>query len=126
MRGASARRQLASIQLVELAMIRIRRALLAALTLSVFGRAEALDPNEFTSLGTFNHGRTVTVNTDMLAMSPGASFNSVSSGNIAVFTFAGVPFGSGISVNVLGSRGFALLSRGAMSINGTINMSASG
>jgi len=126
MRAAGVHRKLASIRPTEPAMIRTLRPLLAAFALSILGRAEALDPNAFASLGTFNPGSAVTVNTDTLAMSGGASFTGVTSGNIAVFTFASVTLGSGITVNVSGSRCFALLSRGAMSINGTVNVSASG
>jgi len=93
---------------------------------AAIGHAAALDPNAFTSLGTFSPGSNVSVNTDTLAMTGGATFTGVTSGNIAVFTFASVTLNSGVTITATGSRSFALLSRGGMTIAGTIDVSAVG
>lgn len=93
---------------------------------AAIGHAAALDPNAFTSLGTFSPGSNVSVNTDTLAMTGGATFTGVTSGNIAVFTFASVTLNSGVTITATGSRSFALLSRGGMTISGTIDVSAVG
>ncbi|MBK8285708.1 MAG: hypothetical protein IPK97_13025 [Ahniella sp.] len=107
--------------------VRFRCFLTLLLLLASLGSSAApLDPNTFTSLGTFNPGSAVSVNTDTLAMTGGATFTGVTSGNIAVFTFTTVTLNSGITVTATGSRPFALLSRGAMTISGTIDVSASG
>ncbi len=108
-------------------MTALLRACLCCLLLSAMtAQAAPLDPNAFTSLGSFNPGSNVSVNTDTLAMSGGATFTGVTSGNIAVFTFTTVNLSAGITITVTGSRAFALLSRGTMSIAGTVDVSASG
>lgn len=93
---------------------------------AVTTQAAPLDPNAFTSLGTFNPGSNVTVNTDTLAMTGGVSGTGVNASGVAVFTFTSVTLNNGISVTATGSRPFALLSRGAMTISGTIDVSATG
>jgi autotransporter-associated beta strand protein len=77
-----------------------------------------LDPNAFTSLGTLNvSSGTLTINTDTLAMSgaatvTGVALNQSSGPAVAVFDFSSITIGSGVTVNIVGTRPIALLSQG--------------
>src|SRR4051794_10526664 len=94
------------------------RRMIPALALVLFIPAAAtaqFDPNAFTSLGTLNvTSGTLTINTDTLAMSGGATFtgvmrNQTGGPQVAVFDFSTITIGSGVTVNVTGARALALL-----------------
>jgi autotransporter-associated beta strand protein len=89
-----------------------------------------LDPNAFNSLGTLNvSSGTLTINTDTLAMSgaasfAGVSFNQNNGPQVAVFDFSSINIGSGVTVNLIGSRRtLALLSQGNATIQTTLTVS---
>src|SRR5690606_30017950 len=87
-------------------------------------QAAPLNPGGFTTLApTFDPAATVTVNTGTTppSMSGGATHSGVVSGNVAVFCFGSVTINAGVTINVTGSRAFALLSQGSFTLNGTIN-----
>ena len=89
-----------------------------------------LNPNNFTSLGTFNSSGNVTIDMGTGQMSGGASFTGVVNGDVLVFTFASFILNSGHSItftNVsdLGHK-VVFLSQGDMTISGIINANASG
>jgi autotransporter-associated beta strand protein len=103
---------------------RIRRVLFAAavsLTIVPAARGQ-LDPNAFSSLGTLNvMSGTLTINTDTLAMSGAATFAGVALNQnggpqVAVFDFASISIGSGVTVNITGTRALALLSQGGATV----------
>jgi hypothetical protein len=96
-----------------------------SVTLSLAIAASArgqLDPNAFTSLGTLNvSSGTLTINTDTLAMSGAATFTGVALSQnggpqVAVFDFSSITIGSGVTVNISGSRPIALLSQGGATV----------
>jgi hypothetical protein len=90
------------------------------------GRSAGLNPISFASLGIFNPASNVTVNTTTATMSGGASFTGVIFSGIAVFCFSDVDVAAGITLDVSGSRPFALLSKGSFVLDGSINANASG
>ena len=89
------------------------------------GPATPVEPGDFTSLGTFVPGPgTYTVNTTALPPTltgPATAINGVVSGGIAVFTFSTVNIAAGVTVNAAGTRPFALLSQGDLTIDGLIS-----
>jgi fibronectin-binding autotransporter adhesin len=106
--------------------------LLAAAAFSATNPAFAqLDPNAFTSLGTLNVSTgTLNINTDTLAVTGAAMFTGVALNQnggpqVAVFDFNSITIGSGVTVNVSGSRAIALLSRNAFTVQPTINFVSS-
>jgi hypothetical protein len=87
--------------------------------------ATVLDPLLFTSLGVLNPTGAVSINTDTLQLTGGASFNGVLdpiSGD-AVFTFENV---TGGDISVTGVRSLALLSKSNAMLGGTIGLLGSG
>ena len=91
--------------------------------------AAPLDPNAFTSLGTLNvTSGTLTINTDTLGISGAAAFTGVvhvqGAGlpDIAVFTFDELAIESGVTLNLIGSRPIAILSKGNAMIDNLINI----
>jgi hypothetical protein len=88
--------------------------------------AAPLDPNSFTSLGTFNPTGNVTVDTTTQTMSGGASFTGELSNGIAVFCFDEVNVSSGVTITVSGLYPFALLSQDDFTFNGILNANADG
>ncbi len=113
-----------------------RTARVLLLAVGVFFAAQAanaqLDPNAFASQGTLSvSSGTLNINTDTLAVTGAASFTGVALNQnggpqIAVFDFSSITIGSGVTVNVTGSRTIALLSRNALTVQPTINFVASG
>lgn len=90
----------------------------------VSGYSGYLDPNSFSSLGTFNPASDVTVNMSTGQMSGGVSATGVVSGGILVFTFDTFTLSAGrtISFTNVPSSGnkIAFLSKGEMTIGGSI------
>jgi hypothetical protein len=104
---------------------------LLSLTLTVLvlaigpGRAQAapLDPNSFASLGPnpFTMPGDYTINTSTLKLTTpdGTPITGVvSADGIAVFTFATIASGSGVTITVVGARPVALLSQDAVTMTG--------
>lgn len=88
-------------------------------------QAATLDPFAFTSLGTLNAVAPLSINTDTLQMTGGASYTGVldqSSGG-AIFTFDSI---TGTDVSVFGSRSLGLLSRSDIAFTGLIDVLGSG
>ena len=96
-------------------------ALMAALMLSPnVASAVALDPFGFASLGVFNPGSNVTIDTSALTMTGGISATGVLSGGVAVFDFDSFVLGGGVTILVTGSNPLALLSQQDASVAGSI------
>lgn len=95
-------------------------------SLSVFPvQAATLDPFAFTSLGTLDAVAPLSINTDTLQMTGGASYTGVldpSSGE-AIFTFDSI---MGTDVSIFGSRSLGLLSRSDIVFTGSIDVLGSG
>ena len=107
-------------------------AMLALLVFGVAGRAGAgpLNPLAFTSLGAFPSAPgTYTINTTgpnpTLAEPDGTTLTGIVSNGIAVFDFNAITVGSGQTFVGSGSMPLALLSRSDITVNGTIDVSAS-
>jgi hypothetical protein len=91
-----------------------------------------LDPAAFTSLGAnpFTLAGTYSIDTSgptpVLTRPDTSTVNGVVSDGIAVFTFDDIAIAAGMTVNGVqnaGSRPFALLSQGDLTVNGTVNVS---
>lgn len=93
-------------------------------------RAQVLDPNAFTSLGTFNSqpgNYLVNTDTNTLTAPDGTVITGVVSGNIVVFTFDAISFNAGSTLFFgSGARAVALLSKGDATFAGQINLSGGG
>lgn len=97
--------------------------------LSAQSLADPLDPNAYSAIGSLDAATgTVTFNTDTLSVSgPGFSMTGTSqtqSGgpSIAVFDFNNVTIGSGVTVQVTGSKPIAILSRNDITIAPKISL----
>ena len=96
------------------------------------GSTIGLNPNDFTSIGSFDPLTNVTIDTSTLAISGGfvgmgttvtadVGFGSY---EIAVFAFSDFQLDAGITITATGSRPLALLSQGDLTVAGTIDVSA--
>ena len=92
---------------------------------TVPSRAALLDPMAFTSLGTLNTTDTISINTDTLQLTGGASSTGVLDpiSGAGVFTFDNI---SGTNLSIFGTRTLGLLSKGNLSFTGTIDLLGSG
>jgi hypothetical protein len=81
---------------------------------TVPSQATALDPLGFTSLGTLNMIDSISINTDTLQLTGGASYTGVLDpvSGAGIFTFD----------DISGTRTLGLLSKGNLSFTGTINL----
>lgn len=88
-------------------------------------QAAVLDPWAFTSLGRLNAPETISINTDTLELTGGASYAGVLDpvSGAGIFTFDDI---TGTSLSVLGTRTLGLLSRGNIAFTGTIDLLGSG
>ncbi len=99
---------------------------LAASCFSHSANADVLDPNAFASLGALTvPSGTITINTETLTISGAVSFSGVvhtqpDAREIAVFDFSSINISSGVTINTIGTRPLALLSRGDAAINSGI------
>jgi len=103
----------------------LRASIVACCLWAVPSHAAVLDPLIFTSLGVLDPTGAVSINTDTLELTGGASFNGVLdpiSGD-AVFTFENV---TGGDISVTGVRSLALLSKSNAMLGGTIGLLGSG
>ena len=100
---------------------------------SALGSADVpLDPNAFASLGALSGATTYVFNTGNGSSTPTVTLNGstvlsgVISNGVAVFDFSSVTISTGATATGSGALPLAILSRGAVSISGVVNMSASG
>ncbi|HPJ66271.1 MAG TPA: choice-of-anchor D domain-containing protein [Desulfobacteraceae bacterium] len=101
------------------------------LNISLCGYSFAyLDPGSFSSLGTFNPSSNVIVNMSTRSMTGGVTATGVMSGDILVFTFDSFSLGASYSIsfsNITDNDDkIAFLSKGDMTISGSIYANASG
>jgi hypothetical protein len=92
---------------------------------AVPAQAALLDPLAFTSLGILNAIDSISVNTDTLELTGGASFNGVLdpiSGS-GIFAFDDI---AGTNLSISGTRTLGLLSKGNIAFTGTIDLLGSG
>ncbi len=95
-----------------------------ALEEPIAGMTAQLEPGDNASLGVFTPGPGIyTVDTSTLSLTgPGPTvFTGIDDSGIAVFTFSTVSIGIGVTINAAGSRPFALLSQGTITVDGTVN-----
>lgn len=87
--------------------------------------ATTLDPWAFTSLGTLNVSNAISINTDTLQLTGGASYTGVLDpvSGAGIFAFADI---SGTNLSILGTRTLGLLSRGNIAFAGAIDLLGSG
>jgi hypothetical protein len=110
--------------------------LMSVVPVLLAGAAHAgpIDPLAFSSLGSLSvSSGTLTFNTDTLSITGGGgglisttgATQAQGGGNpvVAVFDFSGMDIGSGVSVQVTGSRPIAILSQGDLSIATSLNLS---
>src|SRR5262245_39150373 len=106
----------------------------ATLLLPTMGSvALALDPLLYTSLGTLSvNSGTLMFNTDTLTVTggggglistTGVTQTQASGPTIAVFDFTNVSIGSGVTIQITGSRPIAILSRGDAIVDASITIS---
>ncbi len=96
------------------------------------GPSIGLNPANFTSLGAFNPASNVQIDTSTLTVSGGFSGTGttvnadIGSGTfqIAVFDFSSFNLGAGITITASGSRPLAILSQSDITLQGTIDASA--
>jgi hypothetical protein len=88
-------------------------------------QAAVLDPYAFTSLGTLNSSETISINTDTLQLSGGASYTGMFDpiSGAGIFAFDDI---SGTNLSIFGTRTLGLLSRGNIAFTGTIDLFGSG
>jgi hypothetical protein len=88
-------------------------------------QAAVLDPLAFTSLGMLNATDSISINTDRLQLTGGASYTGVLDpvSGAGIFTFDGI---SGTNLSIFGTRTLGLLSKGNLSFTGTIDLLGSG
>ncbi len=84
-----------------------------------------LDPLAFTSLGTLSTTETVSIDTDSLTLTGGASYTGVldPASSAGIFTFDDI---TGTNLSIFGTRTLGLLSRGNIAFSGTIDLLGSG
>jgi hypothetical protein len=121
-RGDSFSRTLAILMPIAVAVISV-------VGLACSGSAEPLNPDAYTSLGSLEvSSGNLTFNTDTLTVSGEFSLTGVvqaqSTGlpSIAVFDFSKIAISNGVTVNFVGSRPVALLSRGDLTISPTLTL----
>ena len=87
--------------------------------------AAVLDPWAFTSLGTLNASDTISINTDTLQLTGGASYTGVLDpvSGASIFAFDDI---TGTSLSIFGTRTLGLLSTGNIAFTGTIDLLGSG
>lgn len=92
---------------------------------TVPSQAAVLDPMAFTSLGTLNTTDTISINTDTLQLTGGASSTGVLDpvSGAGIFTFDSI---SGTNLSIFGTRTLGLLSKGNLSFTGTIDLLGTG
>jgi hypothetical protein len=87
--------------------------------------AAVLDPWAFTSLGTLNGSDTISIHTDTLQLTGGASYTGVLDpvSGASIFAFDNI---TGTSLSIFGTRTLGLLSTGNIAFTGTIDLFGSG
>lgn len=87
--------------------------------------AAVLDPWAFTSLGTLNASDTISINTDTMQLTGGASYTGVLDpvSGASIFAFDNI---TGTSLSIYGTRTLGLLSIGSIAFTGTIDLLGSG
>jgi hypothetical protein len=88
-------------------------------------QAALLDPWAFTPLGTLTASETISINTDTLQLTGGASYTGVLDpiSGASVFAFDDI---SAANLSIFGTRTLGLLSRSNISFTGTIDLLGSG
>ena len=88
-------------------------------------QAAVLDPWAFTSLGTLNASEAISINTDTLELTGGASYAGVLDpvSGAGIFAFDGI---IGTNLSIFGTRTLGLLSTGNIVFTGTIDLLGSG
>jgi hypothetical protein len=88
-------------------------------------QAAVLVPWAFTSLGTLTASEAISINTDTLALTGGASYTGVLDpvSGAGIFGFDDI---SGTNLSIFGTRTLGLLSRGNIAFTGTIDLLGSG
>lgn len=88
-------------------------------------QAAVLDPWAFTSLGTLSTSESISINTDTLALTGGASYSGVLDpvSDAGIFTFDDI---NGTNLSIFGTRTLGLLSKGNIAFTGTIDLRGSG
>lgn len=92
---------------------------------AAFGHAATFDPLVFSSLGTVNATEAISINTDTLQLTGGASYTGVldSVSGAGIFAFDDI---TGANLSIFGSRTLGLLSRGNIAFTGTIDLLGTG
>jgi hypothetical protein len=92
---------------------------------AVPAQAAVLDPWAFTSLGTLNASDSISINTDTLQLTGGASYTGVLDpvSGASIFAFDNI---TGTSMSIYGTRTLGLLSTGNIAFTGTIDLFGSG
>ena len=87
--------------------------------------AAVLDPWAFTSLGTLTASETISINTDTLELTGGASYSGLLDpvSGAGIFAFDNI---TGTNLSIFGTRTLGLLSRGNIAFTGTIDLLGSG
>jgi hypothetical protein len=88
-------------------------------------QAAVLDPWAFTSLGTLTASEAISINTDTLQLSGGASYSGLLDpvSGAGIFAFDNI---SGANISIFGTRTLGLLSKGNIAFTGTIDLLGSG
>lgn len=88
-------------------------------------QAAVLDPWAFTSLGTLNASEAISINTDTLELTGGASYSGLLDpvSGAGIFAFEDI---TGTNLSIFGTRTLGLLSRGNIAFTGTIDLLGSG
>ena len=104
-------------------MIRIWAVLFCLWALPI--HAAVLDPWAFTSLGTLTASETISINTDTLQLTGGASYSGLLDpvSGAGIFAFDNI---TGTNLSIFGTRTLGLLSTGNISFTGTIDLLGSG
>lgn len=87
--------------------------------------AAVLDPWAFTSLGTLNASDAISINTDTLQLTGGASYTGVTDpiSGASIFAFDDI---TATSLSIFGTRTLGLLSRGNIAFTGVIDLLGAG
>jgi hypothetical protein len=87
--------------------------------------AAVLDPWAVTSLGTLTASETISINTDTLELTGGASYSGLLDlvSGAGIFAFDNI---TGTNLSIFGTRTLGLLSRGNIAFTGTIDLLGSG
>jgi hypothetical protein len=103
----------------------IRAWIVAFCLWTIPSQAAVLDPSGFASLGTLNTSEHISINTDALALTGGASYTGVLDpvSGAGIFVFDNI---SGTSLSIFGTRTLGLLSKGNIAFTGTIDLLGSG